>query len=658
MKAVLTKKGVEIDICSSCGGVWLDKGELYFFIRATFLQKYQIHGLQNSRLSSHVCPKCHSKMKEGQIPGFPYWVEECSACHGIYFDAQEFEKIQKSKLFKNIQKDSFKKVYPFRIPSLALTTGIVCFSLYGLLFAVIVFLMETMTLPVWAGSALLLCFVLLQFYFAPIFLDWQLRFFGSLDWVPLEKLPSHFKNSLIRLCQQNRIPLPKVGLVRDGSPAAYTYGRTPYSARVVFSKGMFQILDQDELETVLAHELGHIKHWDFVLMTIMKVVPIFLYNIYSMLKKLLRGKKKQKGGRAIIIGLIVSYIAYLISEYLVLFVSRVREYHADKFSCFSTKKPNKLITALVKISYGLLKFKPSSDEKDSYEDKKRSVESLNIMNISHSRSLALIDKDSGSNSESIKNIMRWDLWNPWAFYYELYSTHPLTAKRINAISSYAIHLKQKPYLIFDKKKPESYMDDFLWDLFILALPLLGGVLGPLLYIFINNYQWGQITGDSRLLLPLILISIFFFSLGCLIRTMKAYPGRENFFSCSIASLLKVIKVSPVRSYPVILKGRILGRGEAGFIFSEDFFLKDETGMMFLNHEPFGPNFLFALFRFKKFLGQEVTVRGWYRRAPSPYLEVRDIQSQSDRSQAYTYHYKMIFSILGLIISLICFLNVL
>ena len=545
--------------------------------------------------------------------------------------------------------------------------------------------METQNLSFFFGIVMWLGLIVLQFCVAPIIIDWQLRAFGQTKWVSINKLPPHFKKSLLAICEQNRIPLPKMGIINDGSPQAFTYGRTPRSARVVFSQGMFELLDPEEAEAVLAHELGHIKHWDFVIMTLIKVVPTLLYIIYRKCKTMQESNRKQniKGKQKAdptALAMVVSYILYLISEYLVLFVSRVREYHADRFSAFATKKPNKLLTALVKIAYGLLGSQPSKDSENSSsalkskQDRLKGVEALNIMNVSRSKQLALASQGEGYhfNPQVIKDIMRWDLWSPWAFYYELHSTHPLTAKRIKALGAYALALQQEPFVRFQKEKPESYWDDFFSDLFVLCLPYVMGIGGLLAYAWSKDWNWDVIsalfkealvnktsvsTGSIEIKIPaypwgLLAGGALWFSIGAFLRLILTYPFKE-FWPCSVASLLKVIKVSPVRSYSVSLEGHILGRGEAGDIFSEDFVLKDKTGIMYLNHEPFGLNILFALFRYDKFKGQKVTVTGWYRRSPAPYLEVRNIQTEKGiKSTAYTYNYKLAFCAIGILVPLL------
>ena len=677
MEEILTRKGILIDICPSCQGVWMDQGELTFFSKdKRALKKYTREGLENTQKTEALCSRCESHMQTGRIPALSYQVIECLSCKGIFFSKNTFKKIQGSGNFSSLREDSSgvlgkresKKYFsPIRtkLPSLSLAMGGTCVSLYGILIAVFVFIMEMTDISPVIGSLVLLGFILLQFYFSPIILDIELRVIGSMYWKDLQELPAHFQKSLLKLCKENHLPLPRVGIIRDRSPQAYTYGRTPRSARLIFSEGMFELLDEEELEAVLAHELGHIKNWDFLIMTLVMVVPILLYHIYRICKDSLSttrssSKEANKGKGALAVIMVVCYIAYLISEYLVLFVSRIREYYADRFSCFATKKPHKLLTALVRISYGLTALKPDTAE-DSDGNKIRNFQSLNIMNMSRSKEVVLshqVEQEEGLNLQAIKEAMRWGLWNPWAAYYELNSTHPLTAKRINAINTYTLAMNQKPYFLFNEEKPESYWDDFFADLIVLSLPYVlgfGFLLSWAISYFIYDYNFvAQVSNSS--MTNVLLGFVFCFSLGALIRTKKSYPG-EGPSSFSVASLLKLIKVSPVRSYYVSMKGYILGRGDAGNIFSEDLILKDKTGIIFLNHEPFGLNILFALLRYKKFQGKEVLITGWYRRSPSPYIEIENIKTKDTQSKAYTYYYKTGLCFLGLLIPVICLLVV-
>ena len=116
-----------------------------------------------------------------------------------------------------------------------------------------------------------------------------------------------------------------------------------------------------------------------------------------------------------------------------------------------------------------------------------------------------------------------------------------------------------------KKKPESYWDDFFVDVSVLLLPYIFGMAG--IYIGVSQAIGSGAYGMKPDGLPFIFFAagLFGLSLGAFIRTLKAYPTGK-FLHYSVVSLLKCIKVSPVRSYPVFMKGHILGRGGRGKYF--------------------------------------------------------------------------------------------
>ena len=104
--------------------------------------------------------------------------------------------------------------------------------------------------------------------------------------------------------------------------------------------------------------------------------------------------------------------------------------------------------------------------------------------VASSASLGLERSSSGTatasapiSKENLKSAMQWDLWNPWATFYELNSTHPLIAHRLQYLSDQAATMGQEPYVVFDRRKPESYWDDFAVDVAVVLLPLLLAVVG-------------------------------------------------------------------------------------------------------------------------------------------------------------------------------------
>ena len=85
--------------------------------------------------------------------------------------------------------------------------------------------------------------------------------------------------------------------------------------------------------------------------------------------------------------------------------------------------------------------------------------------------------------------------------------------------------------------------------------------------------------------------------------------------------------------PANIRGRIIGRGLPGYYFSEDLYFQDETGLMYIDYR-FGlsiVDFFFGILKARKLVGQEVKIQGWYRRGPSPYLQVKYIKTADGKT---------------------------
>src|SRR5262249_38715578 len=143
--------------------------------------------------------------------------------------------------------------------------------------------------------------------------------------------------------------------------------------------------------------------------------------------------------------------------------------------------PNALASALVKIAYGLAAQGGEAEEegakKDKKEKKRAGVEVLGALNIFDRKAAVglVMASSTGQDTaklqvEQVKGAMQWEMWNPWAGYYELHSTHPLVAKRLLHLGDQAAQMGQEPLVVFDRRRPESYWDDFLADLAIAVLP--------------------------------------------------------------------------------------------------------------------------------------------------------------------------------------------
>src|SRR4051794_19665934 len=199
--------------------------------------------------------------------------------------------------------------------------------------------------PVWFPAVFAIGMIGLQYAINPLIIQWLVPA-SIIDDDGSRDLTDHPVGELVaRRCRDAGVPLVKLGIVDDGNPNAFTFGRTPRDARMWVTRGLLERLDERELDAVVAHEVGHIKHWDFAVMTVAAVIPMALYLAYL----IARGSDRAEA-RAVAIG---AYLAYLASQLTLLALSRARETAADHWSCESTGDGDALASALVKIAYGM-----------------------------------------------------------------------------------------------------------------------------------------------------------------------------------------------------------------------------------------------------------------------------------------------------------------
>jgi Zn-dependent protease with chaperone function len=540
------------------------------------------------------------------------------------------------------------------LPNLFLRSAFTLVLLYGMLGLVLITMVQFSLLSSTTAVLLGCIIIVLQYAIGPFIMDLMLAWLYRMRWVQPDELPEHLEHFVRRVCDEHRMTFPSFGIIDDGAPQAFTYGHHPSNARVVISRGLIKLLRPEELEAVVAHELGHARNWDMALMTLANLVPLLLFFLYDVSIRWGRRGGDNKGGDygwAVAIG---AYVLYIVSEYIVLWFSRTREYYADRFAGRVTGNPNALASALVKIAYGLAAQDSREHERAQAEAankaKAKNAQSTSIAGAGALGALNIFDRGSAVNmvmtaaatggttpgqvdGERVKSAMQWDLWNPWASWYELNSTHPLVAKRLLYLSDQASSLGHEPYVMFDRAKPESYWDDFFVDLCVLALPWLGLLTGVALLLGlglgIGVWRWS-----------LLGVALGLMGCGAYIKNWFAYRGKI-FEHRTVATLMGQVKVSPVRPIPCTMTGRIIGKGVPGLIWSEDFVIQDSTGILFLDYkQPLALwDWLFGLLRAGRYQGKEVRVQGWFRRAPMPYLEIYhlDVVDGSEASRTcYSY----------------------
>lgn len=155
-----------------------------------------------------------------------------------------------------------------------------------------------------------------------------------------------------RLCALADMPKPRVGIADMAAPNAFATGRSPDRAVVCVTTGILQMLDTEELEAVLAHELSHVAHRDVLVMTVASSAGIAagLLMRFTQFGGMGRSRNNTSAFPAVLVALVVSLVVYAVSFVLLRLLSRYRELSADRAGAYLTLKPSALGSALQKIS--------------------------------------------------------------------------------------------------------------------------------------------------------------------------------------------------------------------------------------------------------------------------------------------------------------------
>ena len=151
------------------------------------------------------------------------------------------------------------------------------------------------------------------------------------------------------------LPMPKLYIIEDLAPNAFATGRNKEHAVVAVTTGLLQILEKSELEGVIAHELSHIGNRDILLSNVVVVLVGFISIITQVFLRSLfwgggRSRDNEGGGIMMLVGIILSILAPIVTVLIQLAISRKREFLADASGALLTRYPEGLANALIKIS--------------------------------------------------------------------------------------------------------------------------------------------------------------------------------------------------------------------------------------------------------------------------------------------------------------------
>lgn len=161
------------------------------------------------------------------------------------------------------------------------------------------------------------------------------------------------------ICHSQRLPLPKLYVIEDSAMNAFATGRNPDHAVVCATTGLLARLNRAELEGVIAHEVGHIKNYDILLMSMVSILVGFIaliadwmmrYSMFSGRRRSDNENRSQLDGIITILAILLAILSPIIAQLIQLAISRRREFLADATSASITKNPEGLARALEKIS--------------------------------------------------------------------------------------------------------------------------------------------------------------------------------------------------------------------------------------------------------------------------------------------------------------------
>ncbi|MDV3427895.1 MAG: zinc metalloprotease HtpX [Bacillota bacterium] len=480
--------------------------------------------------------------------------------------------------------------------------------MFGILFAIATAIVWYMGLPLKAGLMAAVITVLFQYFIGPYLVTAIYKI--DFDSYMLKAINPEVIEFISKVCSDNSMPVPKLGIIDDGNPNAFCYGHFKRDANLVVTKGLLDVLDVEEQKAVVAHELGHIKNNDFILMAVVSLIPLIMYQIYAWT----HNSSKQNLVYWIGLG---AYGAYIVSQYVVLSFSRIREFFADNFSKNILKTGEPLKSALIKIAYGFTK---------NEKCKKLKASAIGIADAAQSESYLLVNYNNKNEDDaSYKKLMSWDTKSLWGKWYELNSAHPLTAKRILALSD--------DNAAISKPGIKQFLN-FLLELFVKILPwaMAAYIVIPHITEFnlvtILKLTWAASKNQPAYLL----------TLGAAILLYYYYSYSRSFENKSIEELLLREDASPIKGIPAVLEGRIIGKGIPGLFWSEDIVLNDGTGIILVDYkQPFKfLEFIFGCLVVNNITDMNAKVIGWYKRSSRPYFACRKIIVDNKKYISFNY----------------------
>jgi heat shock protein HtpX len=218
--------------------------------------------------------------------------------------------------------------------------------LFAIVYAMVVVIGTSMGIDsfyVYFGFSVFLMFI--QYLIGPKIVEWSMR----VRYVSREEAPELYR-MIEEQSQRAHIPMPKVGMAPIGIPNAFAFGRGVGDGRVCVTEGIMRLLNKEELQAVIGHELTHLRNRDVLTITLLSVIPMIMYRLAWHF--MFYGRRRNSSGPSPALLGLLAFLFYFATNLLVLYASRIREYFADRGSVALGNSPSALASALYKLVYG------------------------------------------------------------------------------------------------------------------------------------------------------------------------------------------------------------------------------------------------------------------------------------------------------------------
>ncbi|MGI0133734.1 MAG: zinc metalloprotease HtpX [Candidatus Micrarchaeaceae archaeon] len=318
------------------------------------------------------------------------------------------------------------------IVKLRLTMYLTLAIIFAVAFALVAVILSFLGAGTYAIIGVTVLFFVFQWLASPALM----RLMGQLKYIKEDEYPE-LHRMVDSLAKSAQVPVPKIAISPRKDPNAYVFGRTRNSATLVVHQGLLSMLTDDEMEAVLAHEIGHLKHNDTTVMMMISFLPMLMYMIAQSMffSGMFGGGGNRNNGAVMMLIGALAFVFYFILQIMMLGLSRMRESYADEYSAVTTRRPQDLASSLLKIS--------ASNAVNPVRDDSTAAKSFYLADLHTSKEdVEEIKAHSAELKKLLPNLdikqfideTKREAGGPAGFMVKIFSNHPPIYRRVLALA--------------------------------------------------------------------------------------------------------------------------------------------------------------------------------------------------------------------------------